>query len=159
MQATVPTLSMAFMAADILLGIAVPLAMYLFFRKKYACGRLPFFVGCAVMLVFAFGLEQLAHSLVFNSSLGLYLTLDPWLYALYGGFMAGLFEETGRYAAFRALRKKYGDNDRNALMYGAGHGGFEMFVILSISMVNNLVYSVLLNTGNTAALTAGKGAS
>ena len=53
MQATVPTLSMAFMAADILLGIAVPLAMYLFFRKKYACGRLPFFVGCAVMLVFA----------------------------------------------------------------------------------------------------------
>ena len=40
-------------------------------------------------------------------------------------------------------------------MYGAGHGGFEVFVILTVGMINNLVYSLLLNTGNAEMLTSG----
>ncbi|MEA4912190.1 MAG: YhfC family glutamic-type intramembrane protease [Oscillospiraceae bacterium] len=151
----IPTLSIAFMGFDILLAVALPVGMFLYFRKKHGCDRLPFLVGCAVMLVFAFVLEQLAHSVILGSPLGQTIQANPVLLALYGGLMAGLFEESGRLIAFKTVLKRRQSNDKNALMYGAGHGGFEAFVILGISMVNNLVYAVLYNTGNAAVLTAG----
>ncbi len=68
--------------------------------------------------------------------------------------MAGLFEETGRFLAFKTLLRKKMDKKANALMYGAGHGGIEALVLLGITSVNNLIYSLLINTGNTAMLTA-----
>ena len=43
----------------------------------------------------------------------------------------------------------------NALMYGAGHGGFEAFYILVFGMVSNIVMAVMLNAGNADQLTAG----
>jgi len=36
----------------------------------------------------------------------------------------------------------------NALMYGAGHGGLEAVLILGMASVNNLLYSVMINTGS-----------
>ena len=45
-------------------------------------------------------------------------------------------------------------NAYNAFMYGAGHGGFELFVVLSIGMINNLIYSVMINLGQTQTLLA-----
>jgi uncharacterized membrane protein YhfC len=38
-------------------------------------------------------------------------------------------------------------------MYGAGHGGFEAFYLLFASAITNLVFSVMINTGNTALIT------
>ena len=39
-------------------------------------------------------------------------------------------------------------------MYGIGHGGIEMVFILVIGMVNQLLYSVMINTGQTESLLA-----
>lgn len=69
--------------------------------------------------------------------------------------MAGLFEETGRFTAFKTVLKKNRSNDRNALMYGAGHGGIEVFYILVFSMISNIVMAVMLNAGMADKLTAG----
>ncbi|MPN26906.1 hypothetical protein SDC9_174332 [bioreactor metagenome] len=69
--------------------------------------------------------------------------------------MAGIFEETGRFVAFKTVLKKNLGNDRNALMYGAGQGGFEAFFILVFSMVSNIVMAVMLNAGMIDRLTAG----
>ena len=74
------------------------------------------------------------------------------LYGLYGGLMAGLFEETGRFAAFRTVLKKYQVNDVNALMYGAGHGGLESIVLVGIAMITNLVLALMINSGTVAAM-------
>lgn len=68
--------------------------------------------------------------------------------------MAGVFEETGRFLAMRYVLKKEHKDAHNALMYGAGHGGFEMFVILSMGMVNNLIYALMINMGQTQTLLA-----
>ena len=68
--------------------------------------------------------------------------------------MAGLFEETGRFVTMRFLLKKEQSNDHNAIMYGIGHGGIEMAFILVIGMVNQLLYSVMINTGQTESLLA-----
>ena len=104
------------------------------------------------MLLFAMVLEQFVHSVVLGSPAGIVIQENIWMYALYGSVMAGLFEETGRLLAMRYVLKKEHRNAHNALMYGAGHGGFEMFVILSIGMINNLIYSVMINLGQTQTL-------
>lgn len=114
-----------------------------------------FFIGVAVMFFFALILEQIVHGIVLGSPAGSYILEHMSLYALYGGLMAGLFEEGGRFLAFRTVLKKERENDGTALMYGAGHGGFECFYLLVVTGVNNLIYSVLLNTGNSALLTGG----
>lgn len=75
------------------------------------------------------------------------LSENLWLYALYGGLAAGLFEETGRYLTMRFLMKGKWTRE-NALMYGAGHGGLEAVLILGMASVNNLIYSVMINTGS-----------
>lgn len=152
MSYTVPTLSVVFMALNVVLALAIPIGLYLYFKKKRGCSPLAFFTGCGVMLLFALLLEQFAHLAVFSSALGAIIQSSALYTALYGGFMAALFEEGGRFTAFRFLLKKQRGNDENALFYGAGHGGFELMYLLFIGMLNNLIYAILLNTGNASLL-------
>lgn len=153
MTESVPVLSMIFMAVSLILSFALPIGLCIYFRKVKKADLLPFFVGMAVMVLFAFVLERLVHSVVLGSSVGAKIQANMWLYALYGGLMAGLFEETGRFLAFKTVLKKNQKKDVNSLMYGAGHGGIEAVLILGIASINNLIYSVLINTDATAVLT------
>ena len=100
-------------------------------------------------------LEQIFHSFILNSDAGKVIQSNIWLYGIYGGLMAGLFEETGRFVAFKTVLKKDLINDKNALMYGAGHGGIEVFFILVFSMVSNIVVSIMLNSGAVTLLMTG----
>lgn len=62
--------------------------------------------------------------------------------------MAGLFEETGRFAAFQLLRRSgKGGTPQDALIYGAGHGGMEAVLLVGLTNVSNLLLSFWLNTG------------
>lgn len=153
MNGTVPTLSIVFMGISCVVGFAIPVVLLLYFRIKKHADILPFFVGCAVMILFAFVLEAAVHRAVFSSPAGEKIRNTIWLYALYGGIMAGLFEETGRFLAFKTVLRKKRQNDSNALMYGAGHGGLESAFLLGITMINNIIWSVLINSGNTEVLT------
>lgn len=150
----VPTLSIVLIITNMLLGIIIPVGLVVFFRKKYHVSVKSFFVGCAVMLLFALVLEQMVHMVVLGSAAGVAIQSRTWAYALYGALMAGVFEETGRFFAMRYVLKKEHKDAHNALMYGAGHGGFEMFVILSMGMVNNLIYALMINMGQTQTLLA-----
>lgn len=150
----VPALSIVLIITNMLLGIIIPIGLLVFFKKKYQASAKSFFVGCAVMLLFALVLEQMVHMVVLGSAVGTAIRRSTWAYALYGALMAGLFEETGRFLAMRYVLKKEHGNAHNALMYGAGHGGFEMFVILSMGMVNNLIYALMINMGQTQTLLA-----
>ena len=154
MTESVSALSMVLIAAAGLAGFAIPVALFIYFRKERHADILPFFVGCGVMLLFALILESAVHRVVLQSSAGSMIRQNVWLYALYGGLMAGLFEETGRWIAFKTVLRKNQDRDVNALMYGAGHGGFEAAVVLGVTMIGNLVFAVLINSGNAASLTS-----
>ena len=148
----VSKLTIAMIIINMSLGVLIPIVLLVYFKKKYQASIKSFLVGCAVMFLFAMVLEQLVHSVVLGSSIGGTIQGNIWLYALYGALMAGLFEETGRFLAMRYVLKKEHGNVHNALMYGAGHGGFEMFVILSLGMINNLIYSVMIHLGQTQTL-------
>jgi len=147
-------LSVAFIIMNMVLGIMIPLGMLIYFKKKYGIAVSTFFIGCGVMLIFALILEQIVHSVVLSSGLGQSIRNSIWLYALYGGLMAGLFEETGRLLAMKFVLKKKHQDPHNALMYGAGHGGFEAMIILCIGMLNNLIYALIINMGQTEVLMA-----
>ena len=154
MTGTVPAISIVFMAVSCAICFLTPLALFLYLRLVKKADVYPFFAGCAVMLLFAFILESGLHNLVFSSPAGPAIRGSIWLYALYGGFMAGLFEETGRYLAFSFALKKYRAKNVNALMYGAGHGGFEAIVITGLTMVNNIIWSVMINNGSISTMLA-----
>ena len=149
----VPVTSIIFMVIAGFVSVAIPVGLCIYFRVRKKADLLPFFVGCGVMILFAFVLEQIVHSVVLSSAAGSAILSSNWKFALYGGIMAALFEETGRLLAFLTVLKKKRDKDVNALMYGAGHGGIEAFLILGIASLNNVIYAVLINSGNAALLT------
>ena len=155
MNYSVPTLSIVCMAIATLAGIVIPVALFLVLRKKYHGDILPFFTGCAVFLVFALLIEGTINRFILTSSTGMAIQSNIWLYGIFGGLMAGIFEETGRFTAFKVILKKRRGNNRNALMYGAGHGGFEAIYLLVAGIVPYIVMSVKLNAGMYGTLTAG----
>ena len=148
---TVASTAITAMAMAGVFTVILPLGLGLFFWKR-ARGRWRFFfLGCVIFPVFAMVLEQLAHGLLLYGSMGPALQGNLWLYALYAGLMAGIFEECGRWLAFRlSLRWSRGPED--ALMYGAGHGGIEAVLLAGMTMVNNIVISLALNRGGLAAV-------
>lgn len=153
MTNTIPALSFIAMGISILFAIAIPVGLFIFYRKKYNCQIKPFFIGCGIFVIFALVLEGALHTIILGGGWAQALMAKPLLYGLYGGFMAGLFEETGRFLAFKTILKKSQDDNTTALMYGAGHGGFEAFYLLFANAITNLVLSVMINTGNTVLIT------
>lgn len=154
-KTVVPFSAILCMGIAALLSFCIPLALFLWYRKRRKADLLPFFIGMAVMFLFALVLESLVHQLVLNVlPVGQVILNNIWLYALYGGLMAGLFEETGRFIAFKTVLKRCQTRDVNALMYGAGHGGIEAAMVLGGAMISNIVIAVMLNLGLASLLTA-----
>lgn len=126
----------AAMVLVLLLTIAVPLGVMIFLRRRGGSWK-SFLVGAVVFVLFALILEPVLHRLILGSAAGAAIRENIWLYGLYGGLMAGLFEETGRFLAFRyALRRTPGRV--TALSYGLGHGGVEAFLLVGLTMAANL---------------------
>ncbi len=153
MTGTVQTASIVMMGVAAALAFIIPIGLFVYFRKKGA-DILPFVIGCAVMLVFALTIEALIHQAVFKTNIGQTILKNTVLYAVYGGLMAGLFEETGRLLAFKTVMKKYREKNVNALMYGAGHGGFEVAALLGITMIGNISMSLMINSAGVTGVIA-----
>ena len=155
MAEKVGTGSIVMMVIGLVIGVAVPLLLFVFFnRQKHASPR-AFFFGWLAFLIGVNILEQMFHYLVYVSPLYQVLAQNLLLYGLYGGIVAGLFEELARYLCFSRFLKKEQENDWNALMYGAGHGGSELFNLFSMTMANNLIYAFTINSSGIATLTEG----
>jgi len=151
---TVSISMLVVLIVDVLVSLAIPIGLSVVLRRRFGCARTPFFLGAATFFLFAMVLEQLVHLVVLRSSIGAAIQQNIWLFALYGGAMAALFEEGGRLIVFSTLLKKRRDNDHDALMFGAGHGGMEVILIFTITMVMNLYYALMIRSGRADALLA-----
>jgi uncharacterized membrane protein YhfC len=143
----ISTGTLVFMILDMLLGFAVPVCLAWWMIKKYKVRLSTILIGAATFIVFALVLETLVHKIVLGGSLGATIQGKTLYYALYGGLMAGLFEETGRFLSMKFLMKKEPSTVLPGLAYGAGHGGVEMLIVFGVSMISNLVMSVMINAG------------
>ena len=143
------------MGVNALIGIAVPILLACWITSKRKASWRSVVTGAGVFILFALVLESLVHQVVLKGPHGPSILGNTLYYALYGGLMAGLFEETGRFLAMKSLLKKDPSAPRTAVAYGIGHGGVEMLVIFGITMVGNLVLSALINSGQIGLIMAG----
>ena len=135
------------MALCALVGIAAPVALAWWLVKKRHARLSTILVGAGVFFVFALLLEPIVHQMVLKGPHGAAITGNTWYYALYGGLAAGIFEETGRFLGMKFLLKKEPTGTLPAVSYGVGHGGMEMLMIFGITMISNIVVSLMINAG------------
>lgn len=138
-------LSILAMLFTLVFSVVFPVGLMLRFRKKGGKWS-AFFTGAVAFILSAMVLESIFHNLVFLTPLWAILQDNIWLYGLYGGLAAGVFEETGRFFAFKLLLKKERE-PVTALSYGIGHGGIEAILLVGLTMVSNLVLAAMAASG------------
>ena len=150
----VPASSLILMAVNALLGFAIPVCLAVWLVRKHHARISTILIGAGTFIVFALVLESILHQLVLKGPHGASIMDNTLRYALYGGLAAGVFEETGRFLSMKFLMKKEPTKPLPGIAYGVGHGGVEMLIIFGITMINNLVISALINSGQADAIFA-----
>lgn len=150
---TVSTASLVAMALAAAFCLLLPVGVLLLWRKRERARLLPALWGAVTFLVFSQGLEGLLHyfCLVSDNAVSRALWWNPWLYMLYGAFAAGIFEECGRFVMFRTVLRRYPERSA-AVTAGIGHGGIECILLSGLSMAMTLVFALLWNAGDLAAV-------
>lgn len=149
----VPVSSIVGMVFTLLVSFGLPITLCVLASKKLHAKLSAFVIGATVFVLFVMILESLLHNVVLGVT-GDVITGNVWLYGLYGGLAAGLFEETGRYLAMRFYMKRTLQKE-NAIMYGVGHGGIEAIMLVGISYFSNLMVAVLINGGQLESMLTG----
>ena len=145
----VPVSSLIMMAVNAVLGIAVPVCLSVYLVRKHHARLSTILIGAGTFILFALVLESIMHQLVLKGPHGASILDNTLRYAIYGGLAAGVFEETGRFLSMKFLMLKEPSAPLPGVAYGIGHGGVEMLIIFGITMINNLVISALINSGQT----------
>ena len=110
----VSTASIIGIIVTLIISVGLPIALCIIVWRKTRARISSFFIGAATFIVFALILEQILHVVVLSAAPNLIKNI--WLYALYGGLAAGIFEETGRFLAMKFCMKNNLDK-QNAIMY------------------------------------------
>ena len=151
----VSTASIVLMAVCAVLGAAVPIVLACWLVRKYKAKWSTILMGAAAFVVAALVLESIVHQLVLNGPHGAAIRESTLWYALYGGLMAGIFEETARFLVMKFfMKKREPDTTLPGVAYGVGHGGAEMLVLFGIGMVSSIVMALMVNAGQMDALMA-----
>ena len=145
----VPVGTLIMMAVNAVLGIAVPVCLSVYLVRKHHARLSTILIGAGTFILFALVLESIMHQLVLKGPHGASILDNTLRYAIYGGLAAGVFEETGRFLSMKFLMKREPSAPLPGVAYGIGHGGVEMLIIFGITMINNLVISALINSGQT----------
>lgn len=132
-----------------LLAITIPVVLIVAWKMYTKRSFVPFWVGVMVFIAFSRMLEMIPHSLFLLSSnpVSKAINGNVVLYVIYAATVAALFEETGRYLAFRFVLTKH-PNKETAVTYGIGHGGIECILVLGVTYIQYYAYGQLINNGS-----------
>ena len=131
------------------LAITIPVVLIVAWKMYTKRILVPFWVGIMVFIAFSRMLEMIPHSLFLLSSnpVSKAINGNVVLYVIYAATVAALFEETGRYLAFRFVLTKH-PNKETAVTYGIGHGGIECVLVLGVTYIQYYAYGQLINSGS-----------
>lgn len=122
------------------LMILIPILLGIFLARKYQLSwRLFLFGGVAFILAQLFHLPL--NAVLTRVVPGLGADGNLWVQAITLGFTAAITEELARYSILRNNLKK-ARTWKQALMFGAGHGGFEAMILgilAALTLVNMIV--------------------
>ena len=149
----------AVLGVGTVLAFLLPLALAVIWivRKKERVTTV--LVGALTFLLFALLLEKpIQNALLFPAQMGLpehalsrFIGAKPWLLAFLAALFPGVFEETGRLAAYKTLLKNR-KNRETSISHGIGHGGFEVMMLLGATYATDIAYAVMINTGAFSAI-------
>lgn len=126
----------------------IPIVAFIVVRKKTKG-----IFGALVAGVFAFVIPQMFIRIPIMQyvlpQMDWYVNLpnsSTFLYALFLGFTAGLFETVGRYATLKLfIKEKTGYY--TGLSHGIGHGGIEAILLVGVNTLVYALYAVMINNG------------
>ncbi|RQD75185.1 MAG: YhfC family intramembrane metalloprotease [Candidatus Syntrophonatronum acetioxidans] len=142
----VSALSIVFMVFTLLICFALPLGLVYYFYRKEGISLVAVLVGALVFVV---------SQMLLRIPLLQYLSGMPWYQQLAGNLLlialllsvtAGLFEEVGRFLGFKYLLRRH-LSWKNGIAFGIGHGGIEAIILVGLTYINNIVYSLMINRG------------
>lgn len=143
----VSTSSIFFMIVTIVITVILPIALVIYLKKKKDISLKYVIVGAIAFFISVNLLEGSIHQyLLYNNEKTAIFLRNPYIYMIYGGLVAGIFEESARFICFKWILKK----DRrfeNGIAYGVGHGGLEAFWITGIMYINNVITAIQVNSG------------
>ena len=150
----IPQQTIVLLIVTIVIAFLAPLTLAIVWKVKKKEKITTILIGAAVFLVFALILEKpVQNALLFpeammlpSTKLSLFMASHPVLLSLAAGLFPGVFEETGRFIAFKTGLKKR-TNRETSISFGIGHGGFEVLLLLGYASVQYLMYAVMINTG------------
>ena len=127
------------------ISLVGPLLLAVLIRKKTQAPWAALGVGALTFTVFQLVLRlpwQIAIGVRFKED----FAADPTLmmgWLVISCLTAGLFEETGRFLAFRKVLTRE-HSWRVGMMFGAGHGGIESILLVGINMAVSVVLYMLM---------------
>lgn len=101
-------------------------------------GMLAFFISQIVVRIPLMNLPPILSSLVALAA------SMPFLYLFIISFTAGLFEESARLIGANLLKKNRTFKD--AFSFGVGHGLCEVIIVVGLTHLTNIIYSLLINS-------------
>ncbi len=146
-KSSIPSLSVT-----VILMIAIPVTFFVCWRVKHKTRTniIYLIAGAVGFIVSARMLELGVHyvCILADNPVSRFINGNTAVYVLYGIVMAGVFEECGRYVVLKHILKKNRTRE-NAVLYGIGHGGIEVWIVLLPAMVSYLVIAIRFSGGNT----------
>jgi uncharacterized membrane protein YhfC len=139
-------LLVASFAIAVLVDLAAPLVLGVFLARRLGGRWRYWWWGVLVFLLFQ-GVTRIPAMLYLQTRPAVVQTLQEplwaWLFLLVAAATAGLFEEGGRWLAFRFVVPPAERHWRTALMLGAGHGGLESIAVGLLALAGLVGYLVV----------------
>lgn len=134
-------------SVQIILAVIMPIVLLIIFQRKKWLSWKSLGIGVLIFFVFSQVLEKMLHIAVLApTGTQLKWSANPYLFAIYGGLAAGIFEEMGRFFAFKLLLKK-NHQYNDGLSYGLGHGGIEAILIGGLSGISSIILYSMVQSG------------
>ncbi|CAM4172204.1 YhfC family intramembrane metalloprotease [Lederbergia lenta] len=148
----VNTLTIIAIIISLAISVGAPIVLVVIFKRKLGISIKVVLFGMLTFFFFSQVLEQLAHAyFLFGNETTEKLFKNPWMYMLYGGLMAGIFEETGRFIIMKYVLKHF-RRWRDGLAFGIGHGGMEAIILVGLNSVVMIIFAMMINSGNIESL-------
>ena len=143
----VPFLSIIGMALTLIIGLGLPVYLYIRWRKLDGVKTSSLVFGAIIYYAAAKVLEPFVNAAIL-SNLGGAVMNNMFIYAVYVAVIAVAMEEGCRYLCLNSLLKNV--DEKNALYFGLGFCGLEAILTAAWPQISNILNSVLINNGMMA---------
>lgn len=142
----VNNLSIVCMLITLLIAFFFPIGLWIYFYKRERISGIAVLVGALTFFVSQILLRMPLLQLIQGQSWFAAIGKNIWLLFLFLSLTAGIFEEVGRFLSFKfLLRRKL--EWKNGIAFGIGHGGIEAILLTGLTYINNIVFSLMINSG------------